>query len=193
MRSLQTVRVGFGGWTMVALLTVAGAAQLLVLSASARANQQNKDSSGSLATVPPLGEVSQTWLAASKTAMSITGNITFASNKMTIREKVFPLKLVREIDSQHLEDVGKIVDRPQPPSSARLYKTAISKHASLVNGNTICGPGADARWVLVVSGSRELSLAFFSGDSEPNLDIQSVESDNNLCGTYAYVSRLRSN
>ncbi len=132
-------------------------------------------------------DIEGTWAAASRTAVSITGNVAFTSNKLTILHKDFPLTLVREIDRQHLAEVGKIVDYLRPPSSARLYRTLISRRSILVNGNTICGPNADAKWILAVADKNELSLAFFSSDSEPKLDYGTVSTGHDLCGTYSYV------
>jgi hypothetical protein len=129
-----------------------------------------------------------TWLAVSRTAASITGNIVLTSDKITISHKSFSLMLVRDVDTQHLEDVGKILDRLRPPSSARLYGTLISGRSSFLNGNTICGQKADARWILAVSEKDELSLAFFSGSREPNLDYKVVNVGDYLCGTFAYVA-----
>jgi hypothetical protein len=129
----------------------------------------------------------QKWVAASTTALSITGDVTLTPHKIVMSHKEFPLTPAREIDKQRLYDVGQILDYGQAPPSARLYKTRISGRSHLVNGNTICGPNEDARWVLVVESNDNLSLAFFSGESEPNLDYHVVRVSYYLCGTYSYI------
>jgi hypothetical protein len=122
--------------------------------------------------------------------MSITGDISLTSEAITMVHKSFKLKLVREIGKQALQDVGRIVDHPETPSRASLYKTMISSHAVLASGNTICGPD-DGTWMLAVYDNNKLSLAFFSGTSEPNLDYKVVAVNHTLCGTYGYVAEGR--
>jgi len=121
--------------------------------------------------------------------MAITGDVILASDKITFGKKTFALILVRQIEKQNLDDAAKVVDSGQTPSSARLYKTLIFRHASFVNGTTICGGDEDGRWMLAVFSKGQLSLAFFSGEGEPNLDPKRVEVSHDLCGTYSYVSR----
>jgi hypothetical protein len=48
-------------------------------------------------------------------------------------------------------------------------------------------PNEDARWVLVVESGDSLSLAFFSGESEPNVDYHVVNASHYLWGTYSYI------
>ena len=142
------------------------------------------------APLPVVGNKNQEelWIAASRTAVSITGNVALASNSMTISHKSFPLALVRDIDSQHLADAGRIVDVSQP-SNGRLYRTLISRRSRFINGNTVCGPDADAKWILAVFTDRQMSLAFFSGSNEPDLGYTAGEVGDRLCGTYAYMRR----
>ena len=135
----------------------------------------------------------QKWLAGTTTATAITGNVTLTSKVIIMSHKEFLLTLVREIDKQHLYDVGQILDFGQAPPSARLYKTLISGKSRLVNGNTICAPNEDARWLLVAESTDYLSLAFFSGESEPNIDYNVVRVSDYLCGTYSYISPDKSN
>ena len=95
----------------------------------------------------------------------------------------YPLTLVKDIGAEQLGDAGKIVDETKP-SGARLYRTKIPARAKLVNGNTICGP-KDANWLLLVTqNAHSLSLAFFSGDGEPNIARASDSTE--LCGTFGY-------
>jgi hypothetical protein len=122
--------------------------------------------------------------------MSITGDISLTSETITMAHKSFKLKFVREVGKQALQDVGKIVDYPQPASRASLYKTMISSHVVLANANTICGRD-DGTWMLAAYDNNKLSLAFFSGTSEPDLDYKVVEVSHTLCGTYAYVTAGR--
>jgi ankyrin repeat protein len=131
------------------------------------------------------------WLAAGGTAVAITGDIELAPDKITIRNKDYPLTLVREIDARHMKDVAKIMS--DQPIAARLYRTKIPKDEKFNSfGNTACDD-ADANWVLVdnakdpYTGKPELGLAFFSGESEPDLDYKVVSTKVGLlCGTFGY-------
>jgi hypothetical protein len=132
------------------------------------------------------------WIAASTTAISITGDIVFSSETIKTSRRSFKLKFARDIDKPHLYDVAKIFDLGGPPSSARLYRTFISRRAVLANGNTICGPDKDGTWILETHNADYLTMAVFTGDSEPSLEYKIVEVGHNLCGSYGYVTADKS-
>jgi hypothetical protein len=126
------------------------------------------------------------WVAMSRTAMAITGDIQLGSDRIVMSNGEFPLALVRTLEARELVDARKITDASQV-SSARLFKTNVPPTAKLVNGNTICGTDS-AKWLLAVyNGESDLSLAFFSGENEPNLDYSFIyKAGGGLCGTYGY-------
>jgi len=67
-----------------------------------------------------------------------------------------------------------------------LYRIPAS--AKLVRGNTVCGDD-DATWLLIVRENQfgaDLTLEFFSGEREPNLDWEIARQSRNLCGSYSY-------
>lgn len=129
------------------------------------------------------GPTQKKWVALSTTAMAITGDIKLSSGKLTMVGRDYPLTSVKDIDAEHLRDAGKIADETKP-IAAHLYRTTIPSGAKLVGTNTICGP-KDANWLLVVaSNAHRLSLAFFSGKSEPNMATASESTE--LCGTFGY-------
>lgn len=129
--------------------------------------------------------------AISNTAYSITGDIGYSTdNTMTILNKSYPSRLVRELKGRDVEDVARmfLIDPPAADSSALrvLYRIDIPATDKMVNGNTLCGD-EDVHWVIYMSSDDNLDIwnvAFFSGDSEPNL--RTVETDTNLCGTFRY-------
>lgn len=129
--------------------------------------------------------------ATSRTAESITGDIGYSTdNTMTILNKRYPSRRVRELKGRDVEDVARmfLIDPPAPDSSALrvLYRIDIPATDKMVNGNTLCGD-EDVHWVVYMNSDEDLSLwnvAFFSGESEPNL--RTVEIDTNLCGTFRY-------
>lgn len=167
-------------WQVVALFIVLAALSSNALAQNAQSRQK-----------PPAERaVQERWQATSNTAVYITGNIKLSPTKLTMVRRDYPLTLVRDIDAQHLSDIGKSFASDHP-TAARLYRTRIPASAKLVNGNDICGPN-DANWLLAVSENNSddngptLSLAFFSGDSEPHLDYEAIENTTNICGTYGY-------
>jgi hypothetical protein len=133
-------------------------------------------------------QTQEKWVAMSHTAMSITGDITLSSDKLTMGGADYPLTLVRTIDAQHLSDVGRLFDGTKP-IGASLYKTNIPATAKPLKGGTICAKGA--KWLLTAKGSSpydkkpELSLASFSSDAEPNLATATESTE--LCATFTYV------
>jgi len=62
------------------------------------------------ATAQTQAQTQEKWVAMSNTAMSITGDITLSSDKLTMGGADYPLTLVRTIDAQHLSDVGRIFE-----------------------------------------------------------------------------------
>lgn len=100
----------------------------------------------------------------------------------------YALTPVREIPKDRLNDAGKIVSS-ESPLDARLYRVKIPSKIRLRHDNDICGPN-DADWLLVVEnhdyGEQSLSLAFFTGKAEPNLDYYVAANGRQLCGTYGY-------
>jgi hypothetical protein len=129
------------------------------------------------------GLTQKKWVAASTTAMSITGDIKISPDRLSMVGRDYRLTLVRDIDAEHLSDAGKIVDATKP-DRARLYRTIIPAQAKFVNGNTICGH-KNANWLLAVTqNEHSLSLAFFPGDGEPNLATASTSTE--LCATFEY-------
>jgi len=116
--------------------------------------------------------------------MSITGDIKVSSRKLGMVGRDYPLTIVRNIGTPDLADAGKIVDVSHP-TGARLYKTKIPAQTKLLNGNAMCDGRKDANWLLAVNqNDHSLSLAFFSGDSEPILATASESTE--LCGTFGY-------
>lgn len=127
------------------------------------------------------------WIAVSRTAASITGDVEIAPDHISFARRTFKIQLVRDLSTAKLADAGRIVDELQTPISAQVFRTTIPRSSILLNGNDICGT-EDAKWMLAVYGKSYLSLAFFSGSHEPNLDYKSVQVSHDLCGTYGYTS-----
>ncbi len=129
-------------------------------------------------------ETKSSWSAMSKTAVAITGDVALSSNEITIKNVDYPLTLVRDIPPDEVAEVARIVSETRP-SGAQLFKVER-------NIPEVCDP-AQATWMLAVFQAGEkgidsgLSLAFFTGGNQPNLNYEIVSNNRDLCGTFAYT------
>jgi hypothetical protein len=78
--------------------------------------------------------VAEHWVATSTTAISVTGNVTFAPDKMTFQAgPSLPLALVGHVAA--FQEMGETVD-------ATVYRVTAKVDPRLKNGNHLCGsPG----------------------------------------------------
>jgi hypothetical protein len=119
-----------------------------------------------------------TWLAMSKTAMSITGDIvlddyrlSFANGKSLDLE---PYEMAREGDWSASGDV----------ISGDVFKIEPPANLKLLHGNSFCA--APATYVVLwTPGESELTLNIYSGDAAPT-GTRDVDA---LCATYSYEER----
>ncbi|HLY58708.1 MAG TPA: hypothetical protein VKS60_24305 [Stellaceae bacterium] len=134
------------------------------------------------------------WIALSRTAVAIMGDIDWTDQGIRLGHAEYATSLVRDLNAGDLALVGNLLDDDHP-IAGRLYRTAIPGALRLVDGNTICG-GAAATWLIAITetGSStergELGLAFFKGDREP--DFQTLGASRFICGTFRYFSPLPS-
>jgi hypothetical protein len=100
------------------------------------------------------------WLATSKTAMSITGDIVLDDYSLTFKDgkslSLKPYEMAREGNwSASGDAISGDVFKIDPPSSPKL-----------LHGNSLCG--APATYVVLwTPGEGELTLNFYSGDAPP--------------------------
>ena len=123
------------------------------------------------------------WTAYSKTALSITGDVTLASDRITFGNgKSLPLAPAGDVAGFKGDD-GK-------PVNATLYRVTAPDDPLLLNGNRLCGGRGPqpATFVVVwkrpvgVKGDPDLrTMAAFSGSERPR-----EAGGPNLCGTYNY-------
>lgn len=112
------------------------------------------------------------WSAASKTATGITGDIELSPTALVAAGKTFPLSVAADVDAFGTD---------QGPKPARLLHVTRAFNPVLLHGNTLCSPAA--RWIAVYrsAAGKELTMAVFSGETQPQ-----GEDDPSLCATYFY-------
>ena len=119
------------------------------------------------------------WLAYSKTAMAITGDITLSPRGLRASGVDFPVRVATD-----LADFGGDFDRPVP---ARVLEVTRRMDPKLRNGNTLgCGRDQPIRWIDVwqYQHGKSLGMDTFAGARMP----KSVE-DAGFCGSYIYFRK----
>jgi len=122
------------------------------------------------------------WNAASSAAKSITGDLSFAPDKLTINFSTFTLAQIRQLKPDEklalFPDAGDGV--------GNLYRVQISGDKRFVHKNTLCG-GDDTDWVVTWVAGKELYIAMFSGPSIPALTPEALTNSQRMCGTFMYT------
>jgi hypothetical protein len=124
------------------------------------------------------------WRAASRTAESITGDISFSGSKITIDFTSFlitPVRLLKPAEVSAAFD--EAVDTA---GNGQLYRVSIPASRRFLKKNTLCG-SQDTQWMAVYLADRSLKIAFFSGDSAPLMTFEALQGSTDLCGTYTFV------
>ena len=120
------------------------------------------------------------WIAYSRTAMAITGDILLSPTRLRASGVDFPLRIAADLPA-----FGSDFDRPVP---ARVLAVTRRMDPKLRNGNTLgCGHGRPIRWIVVwqYDDGKALGMDTFASGQMP----KSVK-DAGFCGSYFY-SRKR--
>jgi hypothetical protein len=124
------------------------------------------------------------WRADNSTAKSITGDIAFAPEKLSINFEMFPIARVRNLKP---EEVAAMFDADASTvTGGSLYKLNIPATKKFLHRNSLCG-GENAQWMAVYAAGRSLRLALFSGQAPPVFTLEAVANSTDLCGTFAYA------
>jgi hypothetical protein len=131
-----------------------------------------------IAVLPQAAHAGDRWAAASKTAISITGDIVIDHDTVTFaggtRLKLKPYEMARNGDWAGTGDeVAGDVFKLQPPSSPKLLR-----------GKPLCTEPATFV-VLWTFGEGELTLNVYSGDAAPT----GLPDADALCASYSYELR----
>jgi hypothetical protein len=122
------------------------------------------------------------WSAASSTARSITGDLSFAPDKITINFSTFTLAQIRELTA----DEKQVLFPDTGAGTGNLYRVQISSDKKFLHKNSLCG-GEETDWVVTWVSAKKLNVALFSGGSIPSLTQDAVSNGQRLCGTFMYT------
>jgi hypothetical protein len=128
------------------------------------------------------------WRAASTTARGITGDISFATEKLTINILVITVSRIRALTADEIAAAFNPDPAPQgssPQGLGSLYRVDIRATQKFLHKNTLCGSD-DTKWMATYVSGRSLSLAFFSDDKPPTLTREALNDSTTLCGTFSY-------
>lgn len=129
------------------------------------------------------------WLAESKTAYSITGDLLLSDAGMILTgAESINLSHVRDIQQNHAMDAGF-----EAAEQLSLFKVTNGKPWRLISGNSLCGsneaPEPPTYFVIAYSKHQtEMNMAVFDGAGEPVWEKSNLDNTTNLCGTYGYTS-----
>ena len=137
-----------------------------------------------LHTVTAIAQEKGSWRAASSTARSITGDIAFATEKLTINFAIFPISQIRALKPEELKATfdldGDIA------GTGNMYKVNIPAKQKFLRKNSLCG-AEDTQWMVTYVVGRDLHLALFSGQKVPAFTPEAIATTTDLCGVYNYV------
>jgi len=121
------------------------------------------------------------WSATSSAAKSITGDLSFAPDKITINFSTFTLAQIRMLKPNEKQllfpDAGA--------GTGNLYRVQIPGDKKLLHKNTLCA-GDETDWVVTWVSGKQMNVAMFSGGSIPALTPDALANGQRLCGTYLY-------
>jgi hypothetical protein len=124
------------------------------------------------------------WRAASHTAESITGDISFSGSKITINFISFLLSPVRLLKPAEVS--AAFDEAVDTAGNGQLYRLNIPAARRFLKNNTLCGT-QDTQWMAVYVANHTLKVAFFSGDNAPLMTFEALQGSADLCGTYTFV------
>jgi hypothetical protein len=125
-----------------------------------------------------------TWRASSKTAQSITGDISISTEKISINFVSFPVAQIRSLKPAELKAAFDL--DADPTGAGNIYKLNIPADKKFVRKNSLCA-GEDTQWMVTYVSGHSLQIAFFSGDQMPVFTPEAIATTTSLCGTYTYA------
>jgi hypothetical protein len=122
------------------------------------------------------------WNAASSAARSITGDLQFTPDKITINFATFTLAQIRELKPEEKQALF-----PEAGAgTGNLYRVQIPSDKKFLHKNSLCG-GEETDWVVTWVAAKKLNVAMFSGGSIPSLTPEALANGQRMCGTFMYT------
>jgi hypothetical protein len=122
------------------------------------------------------------WSASSATAHSITGDVGFSANKVTINFASFTIAQIRAMQPAEISAVFN--DGTTAPGN--LYALNIPAAKYFLHKNTICG-SEDVHWMVTTITGKTMQIAFFSEPKLPIFTPEAMVNSTSLCGTFTYT------
>jgi hypothetical protein len=134
--------------------------------------------------VPVVAQEKGLWRAESSTAQSITGDVAFGGEKMSINFTTFVVAQIRSLDPG---EVSAVFDADSTAGgTGNLFRLDIPATKKFMHKNTLCGT-EDVQWMATYVAARSLKIAFFSGPKMPVLALNEIANSTDLCGTFSFV------
>jgi len=137
----------------------------------------------SLAVAAAAAQDTGAWRAVSTTAESITGDVAFGDERITINLATFPIAQIRPLTPA--EAAALFNAQPGATGSGNLYRMSIPAAKKFLHKNTLCG-AEETDWMVTYVSGRTLQLAFFSGQKMPVMTADALANTTSLCGTFTY-------
>lgn len=124
------------------------------------------------------------WRAANNSAKTFTGDIGLGVDKVAINFSTFTLAEIRELKKDEVSALFDVDAATAVPG--KLYRLDIPGSKVFLHKNRLCGSDA-TQWMATDVIGRELHVAFFSGDQMPQLTLDAMNNNSNLCGNFVYA------
>ena len=124
------------------------------------------------------------WRAASKTAQSVTGDLAFGNEKLTINFASFAVAEIRPLKPAEIAAAFDGADGTA--GLGHLYRLSIPADRRFLHKNTLCG-SEETQWMATYVSGKALQIAFFSNAAPPLFTTEALNNNSNLCGTYSYT------
>lgn len=125
-----------------------------------------------VAAARPAGE--ERWIALSKTAYSITGDIRLSPTRLKTARAAYPLAVAADV---------RAFGADGGPVAARVLRVTRPSNPVLLNGNRLCGRGL-ARWVVAWRQPDDRTMLVLAAFSDRRMP-RSIRAPG-FCGTYHY-------
>lgn len=123
------------------------------------------------------------WLAMSSNAKSITGDVQFSNERITLDLMTFPMARIRPLAPAELSAAFDADSHSLGVGS--LFRINIPAARKFLKKNSLCGTD-DTEWMATYIHGSTLQLAFFSGQTPPVFTLEALANSSDACGVFSY-------